>query len=249
LGQPHIGARFMAIRDARYLRSACIASIAWAALVCVGAVGVGLVAHGWFRFAPASAADGGAGGPGDPRPVLADPEEALPRLAIAVFPDWLAGFVVSAIMAPIMSSSASFLLSAASSLSKDVYPQLLRRAAGEKELLLVARWSTLALGLIALGLAVTTDPYDKRSAVYYLVLYAWGGLSGCFSAPVVMALYYRKMTRAGCLTGMIVGAATTLVWHNVPALAGVAYEVIPAIALSALSIVMVSRVTRPTPGS
>src|SRR5262245_40649247 len=46
LGQPHIGARFMAIRDARYLRSACIASVAWAALVCVGAVGVGLVAHG-----------------------------------------------------------------------------------------------------------------------------------------------------------------------------------------------------------
>src|SRR5262249_61634503 len=71
LGQPHIGARFMAIRDARYLRPACIASIAWAALVCVGAVGVGLVAHGWFRFAPASAADGGAGGPGDPRPFLA----------------------------------------------------------------------------------------------------------------------------------------------------------------------------------
>src|SRR5262249_157875 len=106
LGQPHIGARFMAIRDARYLRSACIPSIAWAALVSVGAVGVGLVAHGWFRFAPASASAGGAGDPGDPRPFLADPEEALPRLAIAVFPEWLAGFVVSAIMAPIMSSSA-----------------------------------------------------------------------------------------------------------------------------------------------
>jgi hypothetical protein len=48
---------------------------------------------------------------------------------------------------------------------------------------------------------------------------------------------------------MIVGAATTLVWHNVPALAGIAYEVIPAIAFSALSIIMVSKVTRPTLGS
>jgi Na+/proline symporter len=206
---------------------------------------VGLVAHGWLRRAPAPASDGGAIGPGDPRPDLNDPEEALPRLAIAVFPEWLAGFVVSAIMAPIMSSSASFLLSASSSLSKDVYPHLLRPTAGEKELLVVARSGTLALGLIALGLAVTTDPNDRQSAVYSLVLYAWGGLSGCFSAPVVMALYYRGMTRAGCLAGMIVGAGTILVWHNVPALAGVAYEVIPAIILSAMSIVMVSQLTRP----
>jgi sodium/proline symporter len=251
LGQPHICARFMAIRDARYLRAACVASIVWAALVCTGAVGVGLVAHGWFRLAPASASapDGGAIAPGDPRPCLNDPEEALPRLAIAVFPQWLAGFVVSAIMAPIMSSSASFLLSASSSLSEDVYPHLLRRTAGEKELLLVARSGTLAIGLIALGLAVTTDPDDKQSAVYSLVLYAWGGLSGCFSAPILLALYYQGMTRAGCVAGMIVGAVTILVWHNVPALAGVAYEVIPAIVLSALSIVVVSQVTRPKSGS
>src|SRR5262245_687919 len=153
LGQPHICARFMAIRDARHLRAACVASIVWAALVCTGAVGVGLVAHGWFRLAPAAASDGGAIGTDDTRPYLTDPEEALPRLAIAVFPDWLAGFVVSAIMAPIMSSSASFLLSASSSLSKDVYPNLLRRSAVEKELLLVARCGTLTLGLIAMGLA------------------------------------------------------------------------------------------------
>ena len=249
LGQPHICARFMAIRDARYLRAACVASIVWAALVCAGAVGVGLVTHGWFRPVPAPAGSGGTIDPADPRPHLADPEEALPRLAIAVFPEWLAGFVVSAIMAPIMSSSAGFLLSASSSLSEDVYPHLLRRNAGEKELVLVARLGTLAIGLIALGLALATNPLDKRAAVYSLVLYAWGGLSGCFSAPIIMALYYPRMTRAGCLAGMIIGAATTLVWHNVPALAGVAYEVIPAIILSAMAIIVVSQVTRPTPGS
>src|SRR5262249_4101353 len=140
LGQPHICARFMAIRDARYLRAACVASIVLAALACAGAVGVGLVAHGWVRPGPASWAEGGALGPGAGQPYLADPEEALPRLAIAVFPEWLAGFVVAAVMAPIMSSSASFLLSASSSLSQDVYPHLLRRTAGERERLLVARW-------------------------------------------------------------------------------------------------------------
>jgi sodium/proline symporter len=51
------------------------------------------------------------------------------------------------------------------------------------------------------------------------------------------------MTRAGCLAGMISGAATVLAWRNVPALSSI-YEVIPAMAVSALSIVLVSRLTR-----
>jgi sodium/proline symporter len=248
LGQPHTCARFMAIRGAEHLRAAFVVSIIWAALVCSGAAMVGLVAHGWFR-APQASASAGTVAIADSsasRPALADPEEALPRLAIAVFPEWLAGFVIAAIMAPIMSSSAGFLFSAASSMSKDVYPFLLRRrSASEGELIVVARVSTLAIGVMALALALATDPLDKRSAVYALVLYAWGGLSGCFSATVLLALYYRGMTRAGCLAGMIVGSATTLAWHNDAALSGVAYEVIPAFVLSATTIVLVSRLSRP----
>jgi Na+/proline symporter len=52
------------------------------------------------------------------------------------------------------------------------------------------------------------------------------------------------MTRAGCLAGMLSGALTVLVWRNVPALSSLAYEVIPAMAVSALSILVVSRLTR-----
>jgi Na+/proline symporter len=90
---------------------------------------------------------------------------------------------------------------------------------------------------------VLTDPLDPESTVYKLVLYGWGGLAGSFSAPVTLALFYRGMTRGGCLAGMISGGVTVLVWRNVPLVSGV-YEVIPAMSVSALSILLVSRLTR-----
>jgi Na+/proline symporter len=201
-------------------------------------VAAGLSGHGTFQFQ-------GAAGAGQP---LSDPEEVLPRLALAVLPPWLAGLVISAIMAAIMSTASGFLLSVASSVTEDVYHRLLRPMAAQKELVRVSRAVTLALGAAALALAVGTNPLDPESTVYKLVLYGWGGLAGCFSAPVTLALFYRGMTRAGCLAGMIAGAATVLVWRNVPALSGI-YEVLPAMAISALSILVVSRVTSRRPGS
>jgi SSS family transporter len=240
LGQPHISVRFMAIQRSSELRPAFIVSILFSALVCAGAVAVGLVAHGWFRFTdvPAGHAD-------DLRQFLADPEQVLPLLAVRVLPPWLAGFILSAIMAAIMSTASGFLLSVTSSMTEDVYHRVARPAAGERELVHVSRLVTLALGVGALVLALTTDPFDPQATVYRLVLYGWAGLAGCFAAPLVLALFYPGMTRAGCLAGMVVGAVTILVWHNVPALAGVAYEIIPAMLLSAAAIVVVSRFTGP----
>jgi sodium/proline symporter len=226
LGQPHISVRFMAIRDSRELMPAFVLSIFFAIVVCAGAVAAGLAGHGTFQFAQ-----------------IQDPEEILPRLAMAVLPAWLAGLVISAIMAAIMSTASGFLLSVASSVTEDVYHRLLRPGAGQRELVVVSRSVTLALGAAALLLAVLTDPLDPESTVYKLVLYGWGGLAGSFSAPVTLALFYRGMTRAGCLAGMISGGVTVLVWRNVPLVSGV-YEVIPAMAVSALSILLVSRLTR-----
>ncbi|HJS75571.1 MAG TPA: sodium/proline symporter [Vicinamibacteria bacterium] len=244
LGQPHISVRFMAVRDSRALRPAFVLSIFFAILVCAGAVAAGLSGHGTFQFADTASGPSVPSIPSieDARQPLHDPESILPRLAMAVLPPWLAGLVTSAIMAAIMSTASGFLLSVTSSMTEDVYHRLLRPAAAQKELVLVSRAVTIALGAGALILALSTNPLDPESTVYKLVLYGWGGLAGCFSAPVTLALFYRGMTRAGCLAGMISGALTVLVWRNIPALSGI-YEVIPAMAVSALSILLVSRLT------
>jgi len=252
LGQPHICARFMGIKDSRALRPAFVMSIVFAALVCTGAVMVGLIAHGWFRFGEASPllnATAEAHSTEFSRiPVhLTNQEQELilPKLTLLIMPSWLAGLVVSAIMAAIMSTSSGFLLSMTSSLAEDVYHRLIRPNASGKHLVLVSRLVTFGLGLTALLLAFTTDPNDPNSTVYSLVLYGWGGLAGAFSAPVAMALLYQRMTRAGCLAGILVGTSSVIIWRQTPFLVNWLSEIIPSIAASALAILIVSSFTTP----
>ena len=243
LGQPHICVRFMGAKSSRELRPAFWISIIWASVVCAGAVVVGLVAHHWYHIVPAGSVATSADTLRESLPV-ASAEEILPRLAMKVLPTWLAGFTVSAIMAAIMSSASSYLLSASSSLVQDLYHRQFRPLADQQELLRASRAVTLLLGGCALLLAISTNAFDEHATVYKLVLYGWGGLAGAFSAPVTLAVFYRKMTRAGCLAGIIAGTATVLAWHNIPALADSANEVIPSMLISAVAVVGVSLVDR-----
>jgi sodium/proline symporter len=245
IGQPHICTRFMSAEKPRHLRVAMSISVLFAMLVCTGAVAVGLVAHGWFQFAgPQTMA------PIDPAQVV-DPsrfdlEVVLPRLVMEIFPGWLAGLVLSTIMCDVISSAAGYLMAGASSAVEDIYYRIFRRKAGQRELLRAGRLITIGLAAIAGLLAMTTKPSEAdKPVVYYLVLYAWGGLASAFSAPVLLAIYFRGMTRAGCLAGIIAGSVTCLIWHNTPALAALAYEVIPAVLVSAASIFVVSWLTQP----
>jgi sodium/proline symporter len=224
-------------------------SITFAVLVCAGAVLVGLVAHGWFRFADApqlGQANETLAAATERTPIVIANQEhelILPELTARIMPPWLSGLVVSAIMAAIMSTASGFLLSVTSSLVEDVYRRLVRPNASDRHLVLASRVVTLALGLGALTLSFLTDPNDPDATVYNLVLYGWGGLAGAFSAPVTLALLYPRMTRAGCLAGIVVGTLFVFVWRSIPTLANSVNEIIPAIATSALVIVVVSSFT------
>jgi sodium/proline symporter len=251
LGQPHTCVRFMAIKDSAALRPAFILSMIFAVAVCAGAVAVGLLAHGWYRFAEAPEYEVSAGAMGAVRekvPVdlrTQSHEVVLPALARRIMPGWLAGLVISAIMAAIMSTASGFLLSVTSSMTEDVYHRLLRPGAGDRELVLVSRLVTVGLGVGGLLLALRTDPNDPNSTVYKLVLYGWGGLAGTFSAPVTMALLYRKMTREGCLAGILVGAGFMFLWRAIPDLSGTLDGTLPSIGASGMAVVVVSLLSRP----
>ena len=236
VGQPHISTRFMAIRKTAHIRKAFVISILWTTVTCAGSVLLGLTSHYWYRLGTGGAVHS-RGGEIPPF----DVEQIMPMMARQVLDPWLAGILVSAMMAAIMSSADSYLLSATSSMTRDVYHRIFRQTASEAELLRISRVVTVSLGVGALLLAVSTDPWSPESTVYRLVLYAWSGLSGCFTAPVLMALFYRGMTRSGCLFGIICGGTTSLLWHHFPPLGFATYELIPAVMVSALAIWWVSR--------
>jgi len=219
-GQPHILARFKAVRDTSLLPQARRIAVSWVFITLSAACLVGLIGIPIFETP------------------LADAEKVFIRLVDLLFHPLFAGICLAAILAAIMSTADSQLLVSSSAFTGDIYRVVLRRQAGEGELVIVGRLAVLVIAVVAFLLAM--DPDNK---VLDLVSYAWAGFGAAFGPAVLLSLYWRGMNRWGALAGILAGGVTVVVWK--PLQGGVfdLYELVPGFAISLLSIVLVSRLT------
>ncbi len=214
-GQPHILARFMAIRSLKDVKTSRLISVVWVVLVLYGAFIVGFVGIAVF-------------GPGN---TLVDTEHVFLELIQLVFNPWVAGILLAAVMAAIMSTIDSQLLVSSSALTEDFYHTFFKRNASEKELVWVGRLSVLVIASIALYLAW------EEGHVLELVEYAWAGFGATFGPCVLFSLFWPRMTKNGALLGMLAGGLTVIIW---PYTGLELYEIVPGFLLSSAAIVMVS---------
>ncbi len=230
-GQPHVLVRFMAIKRASLMRKGALIGVIWAAIALYGAVLVGLIARGILT--------------GD----VGDPERVMPLMAMELLPSWIAGIMIAAAMAAIMSTADSQLLVASSSFVQDFYHKTFGRNPKPSTLVLLSRLVTLGIGVLGVVIALRQDPNNPVGVVFWLVLYAWGGLASAFGPVIVLSLYWRRVTRAGALAGMLSGAITVIVWQNIPVLNDFLYVLIPGVVVSTLAVVIVSLLTTPPAGT
>jgi len=132
-----------------------------------------------------------------------------------------------------MSTLSCQLLVCSSAITEDLYKAFLRKNAGQKELVWVGRTMVLVVALIAIALAA-----NPENRVLGLVSYAWAGFGAAFGPVVLLSLVWRRMTRNGALAGMIVGAATVLIWKQYEWLD--LYEIIPGFVFASIAIVVFS---------
>ena len=223
-GQPHILARFMAAESLAAIPNARRIGMTWMVLCLAGAMAVGFFGIGWFAAHPDQAGM-----------VTANPERVFISLSQLLFNPWIAGVLLSAILAAIMSTLSCQLLVCSSALTEDFYKGFLRRDAGQSELVWVGRLTVLGVALLAIWLA--SDP-DSR--VLGLVSYAWAGFGAAFGPVVLFSLGWKRMTRNGALAGMVVGAVTVLVWKQ-GGWFGL-YEIVPGFVFASVAIVLGSLV-------
>ncbi|WP_418312628.1 sodium/proline symporter PutP [Priestia flexa] len=223
-GQPHIIVRFMAISSIKELKPARRIGMGWMIISIIGAMFTGLIGIAYVDQTATT---------------LADPETIFIKFAQVLFHPFITGFLLAAILAAIMSTISSQLLVTSSAITEDFYKAFFRRKATDKELVLVGRLSVLGVAII--GILLSLNPNDT---ILGLVGYAWAGFGSAFGPAVLLSLYWKKMTRWGALAGMIVGAATVLIWVNVPGLSEALYEMIPGFVLSFLAVVVVSLLTK-----
>ena len=221
-GQPHILVRFMAASSVRAIPRARRIGMTWMILCLAGAVAVGFLGIAYF-----------AGHPEQAGPVTENGERVFMELVKILFNPWVAGVILSGVLAAVMSTLSAQLLVSSSALTQDFYKSFLRKQASERELVWVGRGMVLLIALIAIGIASNPD-----SKVLGLVSYAWAGFGAAFGPVVLISVLWKRMTRNGALAGMLVGAITVVVWKNFIGLG--LYEIIPGFILASLTIYVVS---------
>ena len=224
-GQPHILARFMAADSLTVIPQARRIGMTWMVLCLLGAILVGLAGIAWSAQHPQLA---GA--------LVENPERVFIVLAEALFNPWIAGVLLSAILAAVMSTLSCQLLVCSSALTEDFYHGFIRPHAGERELVWIGRATVLAVALLAIFIA-----RDPDSRVLGLVSYAWAGFGAAFGPVVLFSLFWGRMTGIGALAGMVVGAATVILWKQT---GSALYEIVPGFIAGSIALVVGSLLSR-----
>ncbi len=221
-GQPHILVRFMAIENSEMIKTSRRMAMVWVVLTLSAAVLVGLIGKAFM-------------------PDLADGETVYMEMIDALFNPVLAGVMLIAILAATMSTASSQLLVTASSVSRDIYAILFKKEGEEKQLVWVSRVAVVAVSVIAIFLGL-----DPNSSIFSLVSCAWGGIGATFGPLILFSLFWKRMTLAGAIAGMIVGGVTDLLWYNLSGGVFDIYEIIPGFLFSSLAIIVFSLLTKPS---
>lgn len=222
-GQPHILARFMSASSVKVMPRARRIGMTWMILCLLGAMAVGFFGIAYFAAHPEQAG-----------PVKANRETVFITLSQVLFNPWIAGILLAAILAAIMSTLSCQLLLCSSALTEDFYRTFFRRNASQVELVWIGRGMVLLVSAVAIGIAA-----NPESRVLSLVGYAWAG----FGSVVLLSLLWPRMTGQGALAGMVTGAVTVIVWRN----AGWwgLYEMVPGFVLACLAIIVGSLMDHP----
>ena len=224
-GMPHILVRFMAIKDTKEVKKSGIIAVVWVLISLTAAVLVGVLGRAYL----------------DSQNTVLDAasmELIFITTVKRLFPSFLGGIFLSAVLASIMSTADSQLLVTASAVVNDFYTIVVKKETSEKKLMWISRISVMVISVIACILAL--NPNDS---IMGIVSNAWAGFGAAFGPAILLSLYWKRLTIKGTVAGIIGGAGTVLIWEYVlpDSLAITSlYSIVPGIIVSLILTVAVS---------
>ena len=230
-GQPHILTRFMGIRHSNDIKPARRIAIVWVVCSLSAAVILGVVGKAYVSTIMSAEELGALDGE---RIFIYMVQHLLKGPGFAI----IAGILLTAILAAIMSTADSQLLVTSSAISEDICKSIFKSKITEKHSVWISRISVLAVAAIALIIAS-----NPNSSVFDLVSYAWAGFGAAFGPAILISLYWKRMNWQGTLAGIISGGITVILWKNLVKQYINLYEILPAFIISVIFIVIVSLMT------
>ena len=238
-GMPHILVRFMAIKNEKELKKSSVIAIVWVVISLSFAIVIGVIGRA-FLF-PEILGEGSA----------ASTECVFIEMIQKVFTEYLplpfiGGIFICGILAAIMSTADSQLLVCSSSVSADIYKDIMNPEASDNTVLKIGRITTIVVAILAFFIA-----WNPNSSIMGLVSDAWAGLGSAFGPLVVMSLFWKRTNLQGAIAGLISGAAVVIIWDYLPLMGGETignatgiYSLLVGFIISLLCIVIVSLVTK-----
>lgn len=208
-GQPHILTRFMAIKSSTMIKKSRRIAMIWVLISLSGALIVGVIGRVFFKNG------------------LTDPESVFLMLANINFPPIIAGIMLAAILAAVMSTADSQLLVTSSSVSEDLFRILAKKKISQGDLLRISRVSVLLVAVVSIFIA-----WNPNNSVLNLVAYAWAGFGATFGPLLLLTLYWKNMNRRGAVAAIVSGALTVLIWNRLNGGIFDLYEIIPGFIIS-----------------
>ncbi|MCL1892629.1 MAG: sodium/proline symporter PutP [Holophagaceae bacterium] len=230
-GQPHILARFMAVKSSKEIKPARIIAMVWVITTLATAVIIGVLGSAYLS--------GGFMSPEATASVTVDNEKIFLALVQNLMGPVIGGLLMAAVLAAISSTADSQLLVTASSVTEDLFMAFNKKQISDKALVLVSRGTVIVVSLIAVLLAL-----NPESSVFRLVAFAWGGFGAAFGPCILFSLYWKRMTLWGAFAGILSGGVVSIVWHNLKGGIFEVYEIVPAFIISCLAIIIVSMKTK-----
>lgn len=221
-GMPHILVRFMSIKKASMVKKSATIAIIWVFVTLLSAI---LIAYfGRMLIGEQLLSNGSQ-------------KLVFIQLARMLFPAFVAGILMAAIIAASMSTADSQLLVASSSFTSDIYKPVFRKNATEKEVLWVGRIVVLIVAIVAYFIASSEG--SGAQAIMNMVENAWAGFGSAFGPVVILSLFWKRFTYKGAVAGVIGGAVVDVLWLLFMSETGI-YEIIPGVIVGFVLSVVVS---------
>lgn len=237
-GMPHILVRFMSIEKPSMVKKSASVAIVWVVLTLGAASAIAILGRTYLLSDGTSLA------------ALLLPGSQQNIFIVIVqdmFPSFIAGLLLAAIIAAAMSTADSQLLVASSSFTSDIYKPILRKnKSSDREIATVSRLVVVVVSAVAYCIAASGSAW--ASSIMAMVENAWGLFGSAFGPVVILSLFWKRFNYAGAIAGVIGGAVVDLGWLIFFSASTGIYEILPGFIAGAVIAVLVSLLT-PAPSA
>ena len=223
-GMPHIIVRYLSIRSEKEMKRSRVIGSTWTVLILAASVIVALVGRKFIGDA------------------LVDGQQNLLFITVVrlVFPTFIGGILLSAILAAAMSTADSQLLASSSAFASDIYKPIFRKSASDKEMLWAGRAMVVVISVVAYLIAVNPN----SGGIMALVSNAWGFFGAAFGPVILLALYWKRLTYSGAVAGVVIGFGVDFLWFKFLAGSTGIYELLPGFVCGLIAAVVVSLISK-----